>query len=317
MTDQKTLSDNTPLQRVAAERRRYLTVDVFTDQPFGGNPLAVVLEAEGLTPAQMQAIAMEFNYSETTFVLPPEDPAHTARVRIFTSRSEMPFAGHPNVGTAAVLAWELQRQGRTLPERLLFEELAGLVAMELLRDGDRIVGAELTAPQRLSVGAECPLEQAAACLSLPASALRAEVHPPRILSVGLPFLVAELASREQLQRAKPDVRVHESVLPPLGTDGVYAYCRGANPNELHARMFAPLDNTVEDPATGSAAAATIAHLAGFNPQPLVRWRIAQGTDMGRPSLILGTTQKRGSDLAAVRVAGHVVPVMEGNLQLFS
>ena len=317
MTDKISGGDNTPLRPVAAQRRRYLTVDVFTDQPFGGNPLAVVMEAEGLTPAQMQAIAMEFNYSETTFVLPPEDPAHTARVRIFTSRSEMPFAGHPNVGTAAVLAWELQRQGRAVPERMLFEELAGLVAIELLRDRDRVLGAELTAPQQLSIGAECPREQAAASLSLPAAAIRTEVHPPRILSVGLPFLVVELASREQLQQAKPDLRVQESVLPALGTDGVYAYCRGPNPHELHARMFAPLDNTVEDPATGSAAAATIAHLASFDAQPLVRWRITQGTDMGRPSLILGSTQKRGSDLATVRVAGLVVPVMEGSLQLFS
>jgi trans-2,3-dihydro-3-hydroxyanthranilate isomerase len=311
------VTDNHLLLRRATTRRRYVTADVFTDQTFGGNPLAVVLEAEGLSAAQMQSIATEFNYSETTFVLPPEDPAHTARVRIFTSRSEMPFAGHPNVGTAAVLAWDLQRRGIAVPEKLVFEELAGLVPIGLLREGGQIVGAELTAPQPLTVGPSCPVEDAAACLSLPASDIATRTHAPQILSVGLPFLVVEVASRDALQRCKPALPVHERVLPPLGTDGIYAWCRGPHPNELHARMFAPLDNTLEDAATGSAAAATIARLGQLGEQGTVHWRIAQGTDMGRPSLILGTTGKRAEQLDAVRVAGHVVPVMDGTLQLFS
>src|ERR1700753_2829938 len=123
-------------------QRRYITVDVFTDRAFGGNPLAVVLDAEGLSTEAMQAIATEFNYSETTFVLPPGDKAHDAQVRIFTVRSEIPFAGHPNVGTAFVLA---SRAAKT-PARLLFEEKAGMVPLEILRDGEKIIGAELTAP---------------------------------------------------------------------------------------------------------------------------------------------------------------------------
>src|ERR1700716_2044114 len=125
--------------------RRYITVDVFTDRAFGGNPLAVVLDAGGLSTAQMQAIATEFNYSETTFVLPPQDSAHDAHVRIFTVRSEIPFAGHPNVGTAFVLATQATKPAA----RFLFEEGAGLVPVEILKEEDRAVGAELTAPQPL------------------------------------------------------------------------------------------------------------------------------------------------------------------------
>jgi len=149
-------------------QRRYITVDVFTDRAFGGNPLAVVLDAGGLSTAQMQAIASEFNYSETTFVLPPQDPTHDAQVRIFTVNREIPFAGHPNVGTAFVLATQAAKP----PARLRFEEKAGLVPVEILTDGDRAVGAELTAPQPLGKLARLTAEQAAACLSLTAADIR-------------------------------------------------------------------------------------------------------------------------------------------------
>src|SRR4051794_32601444 len=127
-------------------QRRYITVDVFTDRAFGGNPLAVVLDAEGLSTSQMQSVSSEFNYSETTFVLPPQNPANDAQVRIFTVNREIPFAGHPNVGTAFVLATQAAKP----PARFLFEEGAGPVPVEVLLEGDRVAGAELTAPQRLS-----------------------------------------------------------------------------------------------------------------------------------------------------------------------
>src|SRR6201985_1299620 len=139
--------------------RRYFTVDVFTDRAFGGNPLAVVLDAGGLSTAQMQAIATEFNYTETTFVLPPQGKANDAQVRIFTVRSEIPFAGHPNVGTAFVLATRATKP----PARLLFEEKAGLVPLEILTMGGSIVGSELTAPRPLKRSTEFSAEQAAAC----------------------------------------------------------------------------------------------------------------------------------------------------------
>ena len=181
-------------------QRRYVTVDVFTDRAFGGNPLAVVLDAGGLSAAQMQAIACEFNYAETTFVLPPGDAAHDAQVRIFTVRSEIPFAGHPNVGTAFVLATRAAQP----PERLLFEEKAGLVPVAILKQAREIVGAELTAPQPLQRLKSFSAAQAAACLSLSAADVRVDRHSPQIIWVGLPFLAVELGTREALRRARPD-----------------------------------------------------------------------------------------------------------------
>ena len=296
--------------------RSYVTVDVFTRRLFGGNPLAVVFEAQGLTTAQMQAIATEFNYSETTFILPPKDPRHTAQVRIFTARTEVPFAGHPNIGTAVALARELEARGGPPPERLVFEEAAGLVPIRLLREDGAVVAAELTAPEPLSVGPEVPVEDAAACASVVREEIATATHSPRVISVGLPFLVTELTSRDVLRRAKPNAIVHERVLPAVGTDAVFAYVRGSEAGHLHARMFAPLDATIEDPATGSAAGATIALLTQLRPEADadLTWSIEQGVDMGRPSLILGRTEKRAGAVTAVRVAGHAVLVMRGTLQ---
>ena len=296
-------------------QRRYVTVDVFTDRIFGGNPLAVVLDAQELTGSQMQAIAAEFNYSETTFVLPPRDEAHTAQVRIFTPRSEMPFAGHPNVGTAVVLARELEAKGSPADEQLLFEELAGLVPVQLIRENRKVVAAELTAPEALSVRASASIGDAAACLGLPAADISSAGHPPQVLSVGLPFLVAEVVSRDALRRARPDLQAHERVLRPLATDAIFLYCRGSGSGELHARMFAPLDGITEDPATGSATAAAIAQLAALHPDvnSHLSWRVEQGVDMGRPSLLLGRTVKRSGKVESVHVAGHAVQVMEGTL----
>ena len=297
--------------------RRYVTVDVFTTQVFGGNPLAVVLDAQGLTTAQMQSIATEFNYAETTFVLPPREAGHTAHVRIFTARIEVPFAGHPNVGTAVVLARDLEEKGHPPLDRMIFEEGAGLVPIRLLREGGAVVGAELTAPKALSIGASATVEDAAACLSLLPADILTGVHAPQVLSVGLAFLVVEVNTRDTLRRCKPSLQAHERILPPLGTDSVYAYVRGGAPGELHARMFAPIDATAEDPATGSATAATIAWLAekGSERDAEAAWRIEQGVDMGRPSLLLGRTEKRAGKVAAVHVAGNAVQVMHGFLNV--
>jgi trans-2,3-dihydro-3-hydroxyanthranilate isomerase len=302
---------------MARMRRRYATVDVFTTQVFGGNPLAVVLDAQGLSAQQMQAVAMEFNYAETTFVLPPREPTHNAQVRIFTPRTEVPFAGHPNVGTALVFARELEARGAPPPDRLQFEEGAGLVSIRLLREGGLVVGAELTAPQALSRGALLPAKEAAACVSLSAGEIEMGAHAPQVLSVGLPFLVAEVVSRDALRRCKPDLAAHEQLLPPIGTDSIFVYARGARSRDLSARMFSPLDAILEDPATGSAAAATVALLAACEPERDIEaaWRIEQGVDMGRPSRLLARTEKRSGAVAAVHIGGHAVPVMQGTLEL--
>lgn len=300
-----------------AMQRRFVTVDVFTNRAFGGNPLAVVLDAQGLSASQMQAIATEFNYAETTFVLPPWGLGHTAHVRIFTPRTEIPFAGHPNVGTGVVLARELEANGGAPLERLLFEEAAGLVPIRVLRDGGTVIGVEFTAPERLQVGPAVSVMDVAACLSLDAADIKLNNHPPQVLSVGLPFLVVELKSRGALGLAKPNVLSHEHILPPVGTDAIFAYSLGATPEELQARMFSPLDGIPEDPATGSAAAATIALLATFRSERdgEIAWRIEQGIEMGRPSLLLGRTEKRDGMVTAVHIAGSAVQVMSGLIDI--
>jgi trans-2,3-dihydro-3-hydroxyanthranilate isomerase len=298
-------------------QRRYVTVDVFTNRVFGGNPLAVVLDAEGLSAAQMQAIAMEFNYSETTFVLPPRATTHTAQVRIFTPRTEVPFAGHPNVGTAVALARDLEAKGSPPLDRLLFEEAAGLVPIRVLREGRNVMGAEFTAPAPLTLASQVSAADTAECLSLAVADISLGRHPPQVLSVGLPFLVTELKSKDALRCAKPNMLTHERVLPPIGTDAIFLYCRGSTPQELHARMFSPLDGIVEDPATGSAAAATIALLAALGPERdgQIAWRIEQGVEVGRPSLLLGRTEKRDGVVTAVHIGGFAVQVMSGLIEL--
>jgi trans-2,3-dihydro-3-hydroxyanthranilate isomerase len=294
-------------------QRRYVTVDVFTNQIFGGNPLAVVLDAQGLSSEQMQAIATEFNYAETTFVLPPRVPQHNAHVRIFTPRTEVPFAGHPNVGTAVVFARDLEGKGGPLLDRLVFEEGAGLVPIRVVREKGAVVGAEFTAPETMTLGPKVDAADVAECLFLTAADINLSNHPPQVLSVGLPFLVAELASHDALRRAKPNTLWHERILPPIGTDAIYVYRLGATPQELRARMFSPLDGIVEDPATGSAAAATISHLASlkFGRETEISWRIEQGVEMGRPSELIGRTEKRDGAVTAVHIGGFAVQVMSG------
>lgn len=302
--------------------RRYATADVFTDRLFGGNPVAVVLDAIGLRTAQMQAIASEFNYSETTFVLPPRDPANTAYVRIFTPRAEVPFAGHPNVGTAFVLAQHSAGRSKALPDKMVFEEAAGLVPVRLLRVREAVVGAELTAPETLSRRAKVAPEHAAACLTLPPEAVRTDRHVPQVVSVELPFLVVELASRDALRQAKPNLAAHAELLPLDGADAIYTYTRDVGEDasgmacDLQARMFSPLDGIVEDPATGSATAATAAMLAELGGDEDTTLRVGQGVDMGRSSLLLARVQ-RGADGNQIiaYVGGHCVAAMEGGFSL--
>lgn len=299
-------------------QRRYVTVDVFTESAFGGNPLAVVLDAEDLSTEQMQAIAREFNYSETTFVLPPRERGHDAEVRIFTVNAEIPFAGHPNVGTAFVLA----SRAAAMPERLLFEEKAGLVRVEILKGAGIVQGAELTAPRELTRGAAVSVAHAAACLSLAPEDITIDRHPPLIISVGLPFLAVELVARAALRRARPDAAASWKVFPLEDADAVYFYTRDVpaeeRPCDLQARMFHPGSSGLsEDPATGSATVAAAALLAEFDPlrDGEVKLRIGQGVDMGRPSLLLTRVRKQAGAVVSAHVGGHCVAMMEGTFSL--
>ncbi len=293
----------------------FVTVDVFTTAKFGGNPLAVLPDARGLATEQMQAIAAEFNYAETTFVLPPQDAAHTAQVRIFTQRAELPFAGHPNVGTAFVLATE--RKG-ALKEPLLFEEKAGLVRLELIKQGGAVVGARLDPPQPLTRSATIAADVVAAACSLEPSDIATAHHAPCIASCGIPLVFAELKTRAALAKAQPRREVFaEHVKADLAT-GILLYVKEADGGaDIQARMFAPLYGVPEDPATGSANVALVGLLASLRPERdlTLKLRIAQGVDMGRPSLLEAAAEKRNGEIAALSIGGRCVPMMRGVLEL--
>jgi trans-2,3-dihydro-3-hydroxyanthranilate isomerase len=294
----------------------FITVDVFTDRRFGGNPVAVLPQAEGLTTAQMQAIANEFNLSETTFVLPPKDAAHTAEVRIFTPRAEMPFAGHPNVGTAFVVAGRGSVYGRAVGDPLLFEEKAGLVPIEILKDAGSICGARLTAPQKLSRGADVAADIIAAACSLAVDDIETRRHTPCIASCGTPFIFAELKTRQALAAAQPRSDIFAARFPIDGTTGIHLYVRdGADGIDIRTRMFAPLHGVPEDPATGSANVALAGLLASLLPEPdlSLQVRIAQGVEMGRPSLLEASAEKRGGTVVETRIGGSCIAVMRGTI----
>jgi trans-2,3-dihydro-3-hydroxyanthranilate isomerase len=300
----------------------YEVVDVFTTTRFGGNPLAVIPDARGLDDELMQRIAAEFGYSETSFVLPPVDPQHTARVRIFTPTAEVPFAGHPNVGTAFVLARRGALFGQPLAEQMHFEERAGVVAVTVLRRDGAVTGAAITAPRALEVGPEVAVDLVAACASLGPHDVAVAAHPPRIVSVGLPFVVAELASRAALARARPNLdRFAEAdamVSLPEGGFALFLYVPTPDaPQYVSARMFAPLDNVLEDPATGSASAALAAYHVALMPEADVEitLEVEQGVDMGRPSQIRLQVDKVAGVVQRVVVGGDCVAVMRGELSV--
>lgn len=299
-------------------QRRYITVDVFTDRAFGGNQLAVVLDAGGLSTREMQVIATEFNYSETTFVLPPRDNAHDAEVRIFTPVLEIAFAGHPNLGTAFVLA-SLAKEPKP---RLLFEEKAGLVSVEIVREQGRVIRTELTAPQPLARLSQVSAAEAASCISLGAEDVRTDNHPPQIVTVGNAFLVMELHSRDALKRARPDAAAYGKVLPRDGARSVWFYTRDVPaseaPCERQARMFMRgASGLTEDPATGSATVAAAALFADLDParDGELKLTVGQGFDMGRPSILQTRVRKQDGRIVSAHVGGSCVQMMEGTFKL--
>jgi trans-2,3-dihydro-3-hydroxyanthranilate isomerase len=285
----------------------FVTVDVFTDRPFGGNQLAVFPDARGISDTEMQSLATELNLSETTFVLPPEDPANTARVRIFSRTAEMPFAGHPNGGTGFVLADRAQNG------ELHFEEIAGLVEVRLEADGTgAVTGATVGAPQPLTVGITLPLDLAAACAGIVPDGIVTAVHPPTMVSDGgNPRLLLEVTETAMVAAA-PDLAAFRRAVtatPSLsGKLSLYLYRRDAV--GLRARMFSPLAGTWEDAATGSAAtllAGFLLHLSGAESGA---WDITQGVEMGRPSLLRSSAH---TTLGGIRasVGGNCVSVLRG------
>jgi trans-2,3-dihydro-3-hydroxyanthranilate isomerase len=297
----------------------FITVDVFTDQRFGGNPLAVVLNGSQLTTHQMQSIAGEFNLAETAFVLPPKDSLHTAEVRIFTPRAELPFAGHPNIGTAFVLAKLGTAYGKIVSDPLvLFEEKAGLVTLNLIRDGTSVVGARLAAPQPLVRGENIDFDIVAMACSISVNDIETTNHPPCIVSCGNPLVFAELKTRSSLASARPRSEIFSEHLRADRVTGILLYARDKEGKvDFQARMFAPLYGIPEDPATGSGNVALTGLLASLRSEPdlTLQIRIAQGIDMGRPSLLEASAEKQNGRVVGMWIGGKCVAMMRGSLEL--
>ena len=299
--------------------RRYAVLDVFTDEPLSGNPLAVVLEAEGLDHARMQAIAREFNLSETVFVLPPREARHRARLRIFTPARELPFAGHPTVGTAVLLA--LQNRSGADAQAFGLEEEVGIVPCVVEAKGARAGHARFRLPRLPAIDGDAPDEIAVAwALGLDPTAIGFDRHVTSRHSAGVGFTFVPIASLEAIERAKPAGEAFEKAFGGPGRRPVaFLYTRetvGAG-RHFHARMFGQGLGVYEDPATGSAVAALSGAL--MQCEPLGDgdhvFTIEQGFEMGRPSLIELRMTIRNGALVSAEIGGSAIVVAEGELHL--
>ena len=311
-----------------ASRVTYETLDVFTTKRFGGNQLAVVYDPEErLNEQDMQSLAAEFGFSETTFVLPPRDPDNTAWVRIFSPTAEMPFAGHPNVGTATAIAMRGELFGQAVSGQVRLEEKAGIVPLDILLDSSGSPGgAMLTAPEPFTLPIEqLPVDVVASCIGLDAEKIDVSQHPPCVATTGLPFIVVEVKSLDALNHscgvpaAFADARSPGGVLasaPPK----VLAYVRvggGSDKVQIRCRMHRA-DGT-EDAGTGGANCALIGLLASLNTtESVVKASILQGVEMGRPSELHAEADRQGTSagataVGAVRIGGHCVLVSHGEL----
>jgi trans-2,3-dihydro-3-hydroxyanthranilate isomerase len=292
---------------------KFYIVDVFSSTPFGGNQLAVLPEAAGISSAGMQKIAREFNFAESTFVTPAQTPGTTCRLRIFTPSAELAFAGHPTVGTACALV----RGGHVGPgdrHTLIFEEGVGPVTVAVRNEGDTL-HATLTLQCTVEQPLEYPAsEDLAAVLSLPASA----VSRCFFASVGVPFCFAHLASREDVDRARLDRSAWQSRLAGAWSPHLFFFAGDtASGSELYARMTAPALGIEEDPATGAASAALVGALAqdaSFQGD-LYRLSILQGAAMGRPSHIEASARKIVGTVSSVSVGGATAYIAAGEIEV--
>lgn len=290
-------------------KRRFVTLDVFTDTRFAGNPLAVVLDSDGLDTVAMQTIAREFNLSETVFARPPEASSSRARLRIFTPAKELPFAGHPTVGTAVLMA-RIDGGGR---RDFVLEETIGPVACRARSTGPDSGHAAFDLPRLPAKEAdEGDRPAMAASLGLRPDDIGLDAFPTERWSAGNPFSFVPLRGLDAMSRCAVD-RTHFD----RTFTGAFLFCRETRNarHTFHARMFAPAFGILEDPATGSAVAAFAGYLAahgGYADGEHVI-RIEQGYEMGRPSLIDLTIKMAGGALTGASIAGDAVVVMEGTI----
>lgn len=298
---------------------QYFTADIFTDTVFGGNQLAVIPDARGLTTEQMLSIAREFNYSESTFVLAPESPAHTRAVRIFTPGGEVPFAGHPTVGTAFVLAANGLIELTGNETRIVLEEGVGPVPVTIRSKDGKPVFTQLSVAKLPEVGPPLPdVLTLAHILSLePDDLLQGRFHPEAV-SCGLPFGFVPLRNRDAVRRCRLRLEPWERHLAGTMAEMVMVFALDAERPDSHvrARMFAPGVSVPEDPATGSACAALGGYLASRSEstEGTMRWVVEQGFEMGRPSILEVEVDKAAGAITAVRVGGASVMVCEGRLR---
>lgn len=297
--------------------RRYAILDVFTETPLAGNPLAVVLDTDGLDGQRMQAIAAEFNLSETVFVLAPDNPVHSAKVRIFTPARELPFAGHPTVGTAVLLGLQAAGDdGDRHESMMVLEEEVGPVRCGVVVQGDR-GHAIFDLPQNAAAaGGIGDREAIAAAIGLMPGEIGFENHRPSRFTAGVPYNFVPVRDLEVIARARPDTAEWDEAFPDGGV-GTFLYCRETegHDNQFHARMFAPQSGITEDPATGSAVAAFAGVIMRFD-EPVAgdhRYVIEQGYEMKRPSLIKLELEVDAGVLQAGRIGGDAVVVAEGAL----
>src|SRR5438093_6780366 len=295
---------------------RYYICDVFSERRFGGNPLAVLPKADGLSDHQMQQITREFNFSESAFVFPAK-AGNTRHVRIFTPGREIPFAGHPNVGTAFVLASAGEFGEIKSSITVTFEEEGGLVSIAIQEAGGKVTSCELTAPQSLSFGKTLPVELVAAAISIDSKDIVTKTHGPQVVSVGLPFIFVELRDRSVLERARINMSGFEALAAQDVMPDVYLYTQGTDGFDIRARMFAPLSGVPEDPATGSANCTLAGLLAHYNQDRSgsFSWRIAQAVEMGRPSTLIARAEKEDGVVQTTRIGGASVLVSEGTIYL--
>ena len=300
-------------------RRRFLTADVFTDRPFGGNPLAVFPDGAGLSTEAMQRIARELNLSETVFVQPPDDPGHTRRLRIFTPGLEIPFAGHPTVGTALLLARTGEIALTSEETRIVFEKGVGPVPVAIRTEDGEPVFAQLSVAQLPELRPAPPAPELAELLALdPADVLTGEDFPQAV-SCGVPFLFVPLRDRGAVGRARLRSDLWAERLAGTWAPQVYVFARDPElpGSDVRSRMFAPAMGISEDPATGGAAAALGGYLGVRAAQAdgTLRWVIEQGFEMGRPSLIYLEVDKAAGAITAVRVGGGAVLMSEGMMEV--
>lgn len=301
-------------------RYRFYTADVFTDRPFGGNPLAVFPEGRGLDPAQMRRVAREFNMSETVFVFPAEASGHACRLRIFTPGVELPFAGHPTLGAAHVLAsiGKIPLDGRVT--NVVFEEGVGPVPVSIHADEGRPVFAKLTAPRLPEFGPPPPaLDEIARTLSLEVSDLWGGAGGPQAVSCGVPFLFVPLRDRGALGRARVNRDLWARFIATTWAPHlfVFTYDPELSGSDLRARMFAPAMGIEEDPATGSAATALGGYLGvrHATTDGILHWKVEQGFEMGRPSMLHVEVEKVKGEIVSIRVGGAAVLVSEGTMEI--